>query len=119
MSDDSEDSTLTIIIRIKGDTQIPEQARRILKSLRLYKIHSADVHKMDLRLSKALKVVGPYVVYGRVNKKVLRKMLKQRGFAIIEKKHIPISNEEIIEEQLGHLDVVCIEDIGKGSFFNI
>ena len=87
-----------------------------MKSLRLYKIHSADVHILDERLKKALKVIAPYVVYGNVSKKILKKLLRQRGFAIDEKIYKPISNEEIIEDKLGHLDIICIDDLGKKKF---
>lgn len=107
-----------LIIRIKGDSQIPEQPRRILKSLRLYKIHSADVHVLDDKLRKALKVVAPYVIYGNVSRSVLKKLFRQRGFAIDEKIYKPISNEEIIEEKLGHLEIICIDDIGKAILYN-
>ena len=105
-------------MRIKGDSQIPEQPKRILKSLRLYKIHSADIHILDERLKKALKVIAPYVVYGNISKKILKKLLRQRGFAIDEKIYKPISNEEIIEDKLGHLDIICIDDLGKNHILS-
>ena len=108
-----------MILRIKGDNQIPEQPKKILKSLRLYKIHSADVHILNDKLRKALKVVAPYVVYGNISKRILKKLLRQRGFAIENKVYKPISNEEIIEDTLGHLDIICIDDLGRVKYFLI
>ena len=105
-----------MILRIKGDAQIPEQPKRILKSLRLYKTHSADVHILNDKLRKALKVVAPYVVYGNISKRNLKQLLRQRGFAIDEKIYKPISNEEIIEDKLGHLDIICIDDLGRFGY---
>ena len=117
--EDLENSKVLLVLRIKGDTQTPDQAKRLLNSLRLHKIHSADVFQMTEKLRQALKLVAPYVIYGRVSKDVLSKILKQRGFAIVNKEYKAISNEEIIETGLGHLDIVCVQDLGKCFFFYI
>ena len=105
-----------LAVRIKGDRTIPEQPKRILKSMRLHKIHSADVYQVTAKVQRALKVLAPYIIFGTVSKSVLSQILRKRGFAIVDKKHEPISNEQIIEDHLGHLDIVCIEDLGKILF---
>ena len=79
----------------------------------MHKIHSADVHILNDRLKQALKVVAPYVIYGNVSKRILKKLFRQRGFANDDKIYKPISNEEIIEDKLGHLDIICIDDLGS------
>lgn len=84
--------------------------------MRLHKIHSADVYQVTPKVQKALKVLAPYIIYGTVSKSVLSQILKKRGFAIINKKYEPISNEQIIEDNLGHLDIVCIQDLGIKIF---
>ena len=59
-----------------------------------------------------LKIVEPFVAWGYPNLKSVRELIYKRGYAKTEKKQrIPLTDNEIIETQLGKFGVVCMEDL--------
>jgi len=58
-----------------------------------------------------LKIVEPFVAYGYPNLKSVRELIYKRGYGKVNKQRIPITNNQIIEENLGKYGIVCVEDL--------
>lgn len=68
-----------------------------------------------VRLTKAtqelLRLVEPYVAYGYPSLSTTRQLIYKRGYAKVNKQRIPISENSIIEQELGKYGIVSIEDL--------
>ena len=58
-----------------------------------------------------LKIVEPFVAYGYPNLKSVRELVYKRGYGKVNKQRIPLTDNALIEEQLGQYGVVCMEDV--------
>lgn len=58
-----------------------------------------------------LKIVEPFIAYGYPNLKAVRELIYKRGNGKINKQRIPLTDNAIIEENLGTYGIVCIEDL--------
>jgi large subunit ribosomal protein L7e len=58
-----------------------------------------------------LKIVEPFVAYGYPNLKTVRELVYKRGYGKVNKQRLPITDNELIEENLGKLGIVCVEDL--------
>lgn len=58
-----------------------------------------------------LRIVEPFIAYGYPNLKSVRELVYKRGYGKINKQRIPLTDNAIIEESLGSLGIVCIEDL--------
>lgn len=54
-----------------------------------------------------LNLVNPYVTYGEVNLKAIRELVYKRGYAKVDGQRIPITDNAIIEKQLGKYGIIC------------
>ena len=64
-----------------------------------------------------LRLVAPYVTFGTPNLKTVRELVYKRGFASVapkpgmRKQRIPITDNKVIEENLGKHGIICMEDL--------
>lgn len=65
-----------------------------------------------------LRIVEPFIAYGYPNLKSVRELIYKRGYGKINKQRIPLTDNAIIEESLGSLGIVCIEDLIHEVCFN-
>lgn len=45
------------------------------------------------------------------NLKSVRELIYKRGYGKVNKQRIPLSNNAVIEENLGKYDILCVEDL--------
>jgi len=102
---------LAFVVRIKGISNVPPKARKILQLLRIIQINNGTFVKLNKATVTMLKLVEPYVTYGTPNLKTVRELIYKRGFAKINKQRIPITDNAIIAQELGKYGIVCIEDL--------
>ena len=50
-------------------------------------------------------------VYSEPNLKTVRELIYKRGYGKVDKQRIPLSNNQIIEQNLGKYDILCVEDL--------
>ena len=105
------DNQTILVLRITGDKNISENQKRILRRLGLHKSHEAHLFQSNQSLKDQLKLVENFVVYGQVNRKTLKELISKRGNFKIDNKLQLISSNKIVEDVLGKLGVVCVEDI--------
>ncbi len=58
-----------------------------------------------------LRSVNTYVTYGTPNVKAVRELVYKRGFANVNKQRIAITDNSVIQKQLGADNIICTEDI--------
>ncbi|KAF0517026.1 60S ribosomal protein L7 [Gigaspora margarita] len=102
---------LAFVIRIKGINHIPPKPRKILQLLRLIQINNGVFVRLTKATKQMLQLVTPYVAYGEPNLKSVRELIYKRGFAKVNKQRVPITDNAIIEQNLGKFGIICIEDL--------
>lgn len=126
-----EEPKLVFVVRIKGYVhfhclivfynasannypsinKIAPKPRKILQLLRLLQINNGVFIKLTKATSEMLTIIDPYVAYGYPNLKTVRELVYKRGYGKVNKQRIALSDNQIIEENLGKYGIVCMEDL--------
>ncbi|KAL0237190.1 hypothetical protein PCE1_000587 [Barthelona sp. PCE] len=106
-----EEAKVALVIRIRGINAVCSNTRKILQLFRLRQIHNAVFVKLNKATQTMLRLVEPYIAYGYPTLKTVRDLIYKRGYAKINKQRLPITSNKIIEDNLGHLDIICMEDL--------
>ncbi len=99
------------MIRIRGIIGVHPKVRKILQLLRLRQIHNGVFVKLNHATITMLRWVEPYIAYGYPNLKSVRDLVYKRGFGKVNKQRIPITDNAMIEAQLGKHGIICCEDL--------
>jgi large subunit ribosomal protein L7e len=105
------EAKLAFVIRIRGINNLHPKPRKILQLLRLRQIHNGVFVKLNKATIQMLRLVEPYVAYGYPNLKSVRELIYKRGFAKINGQRIAITDNNIIEQELGKYGIICMEDL--------
>ncbi|EUC35170.1 hypothetical protein COCVIDRAFT_36966 [Bipolaris victoriae FI3] len=105
------EAKLAFVVRIKGINKIDPKKRKTLQLLRLLQINNGVFVKLTKATSEMLKIVEPFVTYGYPNLKTVRELVYKRGYGKVNKQRLPITDNALIEENLGKYGITCIEDI--------
>mmetsp|Transcript_3001 Transcript_3001/g.2482 ORF Transcript_3001/g.2482 Transcript_3001/m.2482 type:complete len:255 (-) Transcript_3001:13-777(-) len=100
-----------LALRVKDEKNCSKQENGMLARCKLTRKHNASFIENTIGNLKMLKKIENYVVYGQPSKTLIEDLLKFRGFAKVNDKRVPLSDNNIIEEALGDLDIICVEDI--------
>ncbi|KAK6588892.1 hypothetical protein RS030_2328 [Cryptosporidium xiaoi] len=95
---------------------------RILEKLRLLKKFSAIILSNDEETIKILRGIKPYVFYGFPNHALLKTLVYKKGAFINDtgnkgnndENEILLTDNNVVEERLGNVGVLCTEDIVTG-----
>jgi large subunit ribosomal protein L7e len=79
--------------------------------LRLRQIHNGVFLRFNKATLNMLRSVNTYVTYGTPNVKAVRELVYKRGFANVKKQRIAITDNSVIQKELGADNVICTEDI--------
>ncbi|KAG9236616.1 ribosomal protein L30, ferredoxin-like fold domain-containing protein [Amylocarpus encephaloides] len=102
---------LVFVVRIKGINKIAPKPRKILQLLRLLQINNGVFIRLTKATLEMLKVVEPWIAYGYPNLKTVRELIYKRGYGKVNKQRIALTDNSIIEENLGKYGIVCMEDL--------
>ncbi|MDI1486000.1 MAG: 60S ribosomal protein L7 [Ramalina farinacea] len=102
---------LVFVLRIKGINKIAPKPRKILQLLRLLQINNGVFIRLTKATTEMLKIVEPYIAYGYPSTKTVRDLIYKRGYGKIDKQRIPLTDNALIEQQLGKLGIICMEDL--------
>jgi len=105
------EARLAFVVRIKGINGTSPRTRKILQLLRLRQINNGVFLRLNKPILKMLNLVEPYIAWGYPNLKTVRELVYKRGFGKVNKQRIALNNNQIIEENLGTKNVLCMEDI--------
>ncbi|KAI4330015.1 hypothetical protein MLD38_028329 [Melastoma candidum] len=107
----SLDSRLIFVVRIQGKNDMHPKTVKLLNKLRLRRVFTGTFLRVNEGVMEMLKKVEPYVTYGYPNLNNVRELILKKGFARIEGERVPLTDNTIIEQQLGKLGIVCLEDM--------
>ncbi|KAH8826990.1 60S ribosomal protein L7 [Flagelloscypha sp. PMI_526] len=99
------------VVRIRGINEIAPKPRKILQLLRLLQINNGVFVKVTRATQQMLRLVEPYIAYGEPNLKSVKELIYKRGYGKVNKQRIPLSNNAVIEENLGKYNILCVEDL--------
>jgi len=105
------EAKLLFAVRIHGINKLAPKPRKILQLLRLRQLHNGVFLKVNKPITNMLKCVQPYITCGYPSLKTVRQLVYKRGFGKINKSRIPLTDNEIIHENLGKYGIHGIEDI--------
>ncbi len=77
----------------------------------LRKQHELGFLEYNDMTKKNLKLIENFIIFGSINRPVIRTLLSKRGFLKNEKELIPIKSNKVVEDILGNEGLVCIEDL--------
>jgi len=106
-----DEPKLVFVVRIKGINKIAPKPRKILQLLRLLQINSGTFIRLTKATQEMLTIVNPYIAYGYPNLKSVRELLYKRGYGKVDKQRVALTDNQIIEENLGKYGIVCMEDL--------
>ncbi|KAJ1820253.1 60S ribosomal protein L7 [Coemansia sp. RSA 2675] len=102
---------LAFVIRTKGINKIAPKPRKVLQLLRLLQINNGVFIRLTYATTQMLQIITPYAAWGTPNLKSVKELIYKRGYAKVNKQRLPISDNRIIEENLGKYGIICIEDL--------
>lgn len=91
--------------------KIPAKPRKVLQLFRLLQINSGVFIRLNKATQEMLTIINPYVAYGYPNLKTVRELMYKRGYGKVNGQRIPLTDNQIIEDNLGKYGIVCIEDL--------
>lgn len=89
----------------------PKPVKKTLSSLRLRRLHEGVFLPYTPATRKMLHLVEPYVLYGIPSMETISDMVRRRGFCRIDGKRVPLADNNVIEQELGELGLICVEDL--------
>ncbi|KAL2109873.1 hypothetical protein VUR80DRAFT_1879 [Thermomyces stellatus] len=105
------EAKLLFVIRIKGVSKVPPKPRKILQLLRLLQINNGVFIKVTKATIEMIKRIEPWIAYGYPNLKSVKELIYKRGYGKVNKQRIALTDNAIIEENLGKYGIVCMEDL--------
>lgn len=74
-------------------------------------INHASLVKVTKSVKTLLKITEPYIIYGYPTINTIRDLIFKHGFMKVDEKRVPMTSNLAIEEQLGDVGVICVEDV--------
>lgn len=105
------EAKVIFVIRIRGINRLSPKVRSVMRLLRLMQIHNGVFLKVNKATLNMLKLVEPYIAYGYPNLKSTRELIYKRGYGKVNKQRIPLTDNAIIEKELGEHGIICMEDL--------
>merc|ERR1712121_335048 len=103
---------LAFVIRIRGINQVSPKVKKALQLLRLRQINNGVFVKLNKSTLNMLRLVEPFIAWGYPNLKTVRELIYKRGYAKVNHQRIPITDNQVIEDNLGATtDIICVEDL--------
>ncbi|KAI8464548.1 MAG: component of cytosolic 80S ribosome and 60S large subunit [Monoraphidium minutum] len=105
------EAKLAFVVRIRGLNKIHPKTKKILQLLRLRQIGNGVFVRINKATAGLLKRVEPYIAFGYPNLKSVRELVLKRGFAKVNHNRLPLTDNKIVEENLGKHGIICVEDL--------
>ncbi|KAK3534700.1 hypothetical protein QTP86_023786 [Hemibagrus guttatus] len=102
---------LAFVVRIRGINGVSPKVRKVLQLLRLRQIFNGVFVKLNKASINMLRIAEPYIAWGYPNLKSVRELIYKRGYGKIRKQRIPLTDNSLIEKNLGTYGIICMEDL--------
>ena len=105
------EAKVALVIRTKGIMKMKPTSKKILQLIRLRQINNAVFLRINKATLNMIKRCSPLVTLGYPTRKTISDLVYKRGFGKVNGQRIPLSDNDIIEKQLGEFGIICVEDI--------
>lgn len=105
------EARVAFVIRTRGIMKMPPTPKKILQLIRLRQINNGVFLIVNKATMNMLNRCTPYITFGYPNRKTIKELIYKRGFGKVNGSRIPLSDNEIIEKELGKYGIICIEDL--------
>ena len=105
------EAKVALVIRTRGIMKLPPKPKKILQLIRLRQINNGVFLIINKATMNMLNRCSPYITFGYPSRKTIRDLIYKRGFGKVNGERIPLSDNEIIEKELGKYGIICIEDL--------
>ncbi|CAF3447702.1 unnamed protein product [Rotaria socialis] len=102
---------LAFVMRIRGIRGVHPRVKQVLRLFRLRQINNGIFVKLNKATIQMLRIAEPYIAWGYPNLKSVRELIYKRGFGKVNKQRIPLSDNSVIERNLGKQNIICMEDL--------
>ena len=103
---------MVFVIRTREDAgRPPKLIFDTLARFRLREPFQGVFLKYNPATRKMLHLVEPWVLYGKPSEGVVKDLLERRSFGTVKGKRVPISDNVILEQELGAHNIICMEDL--------
>ncbi|BFZ11087.1 hypothetical protein BsWGS_14125 [Bradybaena similaris] len=102
---------LVFVIRMRGVIGIHPRPRKVLQLFRLRQINNGIFLKMNKATLSMLKIAEPYITWGVPSLKTVKELIYKRGYGRVDHRRVPLTDNSVIEKELGEKDIICIEDL--------
>ena len=112
-----DQAKLGLAVRLAPSIPMTTKCLTILSQLDLTTRYAAAFVKLTPENVQKIKLIEPYVTWGTPSLKTVRELIFKRGHCKVpedaegSRKFTEITDNAIIEKQLGHLGIICIEDL--------
>jgi len=104
-------SALCFIYDFFSINGVSPKVRKILQLLRLRQVHNGVFVRLSKPMLQMLNLVSPYIAFGYPNLKSVRELIYKRGFGKINGQRTALTDNKLVEDTLGKLDVLSVEDV--------
>jgi len=102
---------LAFVMRIRGINQVAPKVRKVLQLFRLRQINNGVFIKLNKATINMLRICEPYIAWGTPNLKSVRELVYKRGFGKVKGQRTPLTNNDVVESNLGKYGIICVEDL--------
>lgn len=105
------EAKLLFVVRMRGLAKLHPDTKKTLQLLRLRQINMGTFMRANKATLRMLHKVEPYITYGYPNLKTVRELIYKRGYGKMRKQRIPLTDNKVIEDNLGKYGLCCMEDL--------
>lgn len=96
--------------------KVAPKVRKVLQLFRLRQINNGVFVRLNKATINMLRICEPYITWGYPNLKSVRELVYKRGFAKIRGQRVAITSNQLIEDKLGKMNIICVEDLIREIF---
>ena len=85
--------------------------KKVFRLFRLRQINNAVFIKINKATLNMFKRIEPFVTFGYATRQTVAKLIYKRGFGKVGRSRIPLTDNAIIEQNLGKYNITCVEDL--------
>ncbi|KAG7161314.1 60S ribosomal protein L7-like, partial [Homarus americanus] len=100
-----------IFRRAESVNQIHPKVRKVLQLFRLLQINNGVFVKLNKATINMLRIAEPFIAWGYPNLKSVKDLVYKRGFAKVNRRRVPLTDNRIIEDNLKSKEIICMEDV--------
>ncbi|XP_048728376.1 60S ribosomal protein L7-like [Ostrea edulis] len=106
-----DEPKLAFVMRIRGINGVHPKPRKVMQLFRLRQINNGVFVRLNKATIHMLRIAEPFITWGYPNLKSVRELVYKRGYGKVGNQRIPLTDNSIIEKQLGRYGIICMEDL--------